>query len=70
MGNTSTKISIPILAILRYQVFLKNRNFNSCDHVMVAFEVTEHNGITSINHLKKFYSKIFQIKKVFRIALK
>ena len=43
MGNTSTKISIPILEVLdtRYQLlFLKNRNFNSCDHVMLACDVS------------------------------
>ena len=51
----STKISIPILKVLEYHKFLKkNRSFNSCDHVMLAFEVTKHNVIISINHLQKY----------------
>ena len=48
-------ISVPILEVLDTWVsstFLKNRNFNSCDHVMLAFEVTEHSVIISINHLQ------------------
>ena len=44
MGDTSTKISILIYlkySILRHRVlFLKNRIFDSCDHVILFFEVT------------------------------
>ena len=56
MGDTSTKLSIPILKVLNTKVSstFKNQNFNSCDHVMLAFEVTKHNVIISINHLQKY----------------
>ena len=58
MSDTSTKILIPILEVLDTYVgieyFLKNWNFNSWDHVMLAFEVTKHNVIISINHLQKY----------------
>ena len=58
MGDTSTKILIPILEVLDTKVssifFLKNQNFNSCDHVMLVFEVIKHNVIISINHLQKY----------------
>ena len=57
MGDTSTKISKPILKVLDTLVlstFLKNQNFNFCDHVMLAFEVTMHHVIISISHLQKY----------------
>ena len=44
MGDTSTKISIPMLKVL-----------DTCDHVMLAFEVTNHHVIISINHLQKYF---------------
>ena len=54
MGDTSIKISIPMLEVLGIESFFKkNQNFISCDPVMLAFEVIKHNVIISINHLQK-----------------
>ena len=60
-GNTCAKISIPMLEVV-IEYFLKNRNFNSYDHVMVAFEVTKENSLSSM-----FCSKLFQIEKLLYI---
>ena len=46
--------TVSMLTFQALSTFLKNRNFNSCDHVMLAFEVTDHNVKISINHLQKY----------------
>ena len=69
MGDRNIKILIPILEVLDALVS-KNQNFNSCEHVMLAFKVTKHNVIISISHLQKYFLIDISNQEVLRIVLK